>query len=147
MGIFPDDYSANNSGTSTVTTTKATSAPKLLKEYAIDFDTGEFLLDENNKFAIVEGIEAIKVRCWLALQIQRNRYLIYMDIGNNLKSLIGKDLAYANNNIQSILNEALIDGTYVTSIADISLIQDNATVAVEFTVNSIYGSYEESTAY
>ena len=143
MSIFPSDYSQNVSKLSTTTTT----TPKVLKEYAIDFDTGEPLMDENNKFVIVEGIEAIKVRCWLALQIQRNRYLIYMDVGNNIKSLIGKDLTYANKNIQSILNEALVDGTYVTSIEDISLTQDDATVIVEFTINSIYGSYEESTAY
>jgi len=143
MSIFPSDYSQNSSRISITSTT----TPKLLKEYAIDFDTGDILLDENNKFVIVEGIEAIKVRCWLALNIQRNRYLIYMDVGNNIKSLIGKNLAYANKNIQSILDEALVDGIYVTSIEDISLIQDDATVTVEFTINSIYGSYEESTAY
>jgi len=142
VGIFPDDYSVNNnSDTSAVTTANTTSTPMLLKEYAIDFETGEPLLDQNNKFIIVEGIEAVQVRCWLALRIQRSRYLMYMDVGNNLKSLVGKDLAYINKNIQSILNEALVDNEYVTAAENIQVTQDGSKVTVEFIINSIYGSY------
>lgn len=146
MSIFPDDYNQNSdSGTSSVTTS-TTTTPKLLKEYAIDFDTGEISLTADGKFTIVEGIEAVKVRCWLALQIQRNRYIIYPSgIGNNLKSLIGKNLAYINKNIQSILEDALVDAVYVTAIEDISLAQDGSTVTIDFTINSIYGSYDSQT--
>lgn len=141
MSIFPDDYS-NNPNNETITVTE----PRLLKEYAIDFETGEPLLDRNNKFIIVEGIEAVQVRCWLALKIQRGRYLMYMNIGNNLKSLIGKDLAYINKNIQSILDEALVDNVYVISVENIEVTQDGDNFTAEFTINSIYGSYssEES---
>lgn len=136
MSIFPDDYGKNVAST----TTKTTTTPELLKEYAIDFDKGDFLLDGNKQFIIVEGLEAVQVRCWLKLKIQRNRYLMYMDEGNNLKSLIGKDLAYINKNIQSILNEALID-EYVTSVENINVNTDGSTYTVSFTINSIYGSY------
>ena len=141
MSIFPDDYS-NNPNNKTTTATE----PKLLKEYAVDFETGEPLLDENNKFIIVEGLEAVQVRCWLALKIQRDRYLMYMNVGNNLKSLIGKDLAYINKNIQSILDEALVDNVYVISVENIEVTQDGDNFTAEFTINSIYGSYssEES---
>lgn len=142
MSIFPADYGKN---ISVITTTESTT-PKLLKEYAIDFETGEFLLDENKKFIIVEGLEAVQVRCWLALKIQRNRYLIYMNVGNNLKSLVGKDLAYVNKNIQSILDEALVD-EYVKSIEDIEVTQDGDTFTVEFTINTIYGSYTKQESW
>ena len=146
MSIFPSDYTQGNNGTTSVTTT-TTSTPILLKEYAIDFDTGKIMLDENNKFIIVEGMEAVKVRCWLALKIQRGRYLMYMSVGNKIKSLIGNGLAYANKNIQTILDDALVDGEYVTSIEDISLTQDGDKVTIDFTINSIYGSYSDTTSY
>jgi len=121
--------------------------PKLLKEYAIDFETGEPLLDANNKFIIIDGIEAVKVRCWLALKIQRNRFAMYMDVGNNLKSLLGKDMAYVNKNIQAILEEALIDKEYVTAIKDTAVTKNENTMIVEFTVVNIYGSYDEQITY
>lgn len=142
MSIFPADYGKS---ISVITTTESTT-PKLLKEYAIDFETGEFLLDGNKKFIIVEGLEAVQVRCWLALKIQRNRYLIYMNVGNNFKSLVGKDLAYVNKNIQSILDEALVD-EYVKSIEDIEVAQDGDTFTVEFTINTIYGSYTKQESW
>lgn len=142
MSIFPDGYGRNINKT----TITESATPKLLKEYAIDFEKSEFLLDENNKFIIVEGIEAVKIRNWLALKIQRNRYLMYMNIGNNLKSLIGKDLSYVNKNIQSILDEALID-EYTTSIENIEVAQDNDKFTVEFTINTIYGSYSKQESW
>ncbi|KIL06908.1 hypothetical protein SR42_15160 [Clostridium botulinum] len=137
MSIFPGDYSIRRSRN---LNTEDNTIP-LLKEYAIDFEKEEILIDDKGKFTIVEGLEAVKVRCFLALKIQRNRYLIYLDVGNNLKSLIGKDLDYINRNIKSMLEEALID-EYVKSIEDIKTSQEGNKVTVEFTINSIYGSYE-----
>ncbi|NRT34556.1 Fe-S cluster assembly iron-binding protein IscA [Clostridium beijerinckii] len=145
MSIFPRDYNqASNKSKNVIT--KSESLP-LLKEYAIDFDSGEILTDEKGKFYIVDGIEAVKVRCWLALKIQKGRYLIYPNEGNNLKSLIGKDITYVNKNIQSILNEALVDGMYVTSVNNISIEQNGDTFTTEFTINSIYGSYNKEESW
>lgn len=140
MGIFPEDY-LNNNGR--VTAQESTEIP-LLKEYAIDFKTGEPLLSNDGKFTIVEGLDAVKVRCYLALNIHKGRYFIYKDVGNNLKSLIGKDLAYINKNIQSLLEDALIDGIYVTGINDVTTSQEGEKVTVEFSINSIYGTYSET---
>lgn len=146
MGILPSDYNRRN--TTTTSITKTTSTPPLLKEYAVDFDKSEIIIDSSGKFSIVTGLEAVKVRCWLALKIQINRYVIYpTGIGNNLKSLVGKSIEYVNKNIQSILNEALVDGMYVTSIQNITVTQSNDSGTIEFTVNSIYGSYKDSTSY
>ncbi|MBY6789200.1 DUF2634 domain-containing protein [Clostridium botulinum] len=137
MNIFPGDYNIRKNRN---LNTEDNTIP-LLKEYAIDFEKEEILVNEKGMFEIVEGLEAVKVRCFLALKIQRNRYLIYLDVGNNLKSLIGKDLDYINRNIKSMLEEALID-EYVKSIEDIKTSQEGNKVTVEFTINSIYGSYE-----
>ncbi|NFI95252.1 DUF2634 domain-containing protein [Clostridium botulinum] len=137
MNIFPGDYNIRkNRNLNTEDNTI-----QLLKEYAIDFEKEEILVNEKGMFEIVEGLEAVKVRCFLELKIQRNRYLIYLNVGNNLKSLIGKDLDYINRNIKSMLEETLID-EYVKSIEDIKTFQEGNKVTVEFTINSIYGSYE-----
>lgn len=140
MGIFPEDYYNNHAN---ITTQENTEIP-LLKEYAIDFQTGEPLISKDGKFTIVEGLDAVKVRCYLALNIHKGRYFIYKDVGNNLKSLIGKDLAYINKNIQSLLEDALIDGIYITGINDVTTSQEGEKVTVEFSINSIYGTYSET---
>lgn len=137
MNIFPGDYNIRKNRN---LNTEDNTIP-LLKEYAIDFEKEEILVNEKGMFEIVEGLEAVKVRCFLALKIQRNRYLIYLDVGNNLKSLIGKDLDYINRNIKSMLEEALID-EYVKFIEDIKTSQEGNKVTVEFTINSIYGQYD-----
>ncbi|MBN1059333.1 DUF2634 domain-containing protein [Clostridium botulinum] len=137
MNIFPGDYNIRKNRN---LNTEDNTIP-LLKEYAIDFKKEEILVNEKGMFEIVEGLEAVKVRCFLALKIQRNRYLIYLNVGNNLKSLIGKDLDYINRNIKSMLEEALLD-EYVKSIEDVKTSQEGNKVTVEFTINSIYGLYE-----
>ncbi|NFE85919.1 DUF2634 domain-containing protein [Clostridium botulinum] len=137
MSIFPQDYNIRK----TKIRSNENNTPELLKEYAIDFKKEEILVNEKGMFEIVEGLEAVKVRCFLALKIRRNRYLIYLNVGNNLKSLIGKDLDYINRNIKSMLEEALID-EYVKSIEDIKTSQEGNKVTVEFTINSIYGPYD-----
>ncbi|NFN81208.1 DUF2634 domain-containing protein [Clostridium botulinum] len=137
MSVFPEDYNVRKNRN----LNHEDNTIPLLKEYAIDFEKEEILIDDKGKFTIVEGLEAVKVRCFLALKIQRNRYLIYLDVGNNLKSLIGKDLTDINRNIRAMLEEALLD-EYVKSIEDIKTSQEGNKVTVEFIINSIYGPYE-----
>lgn len=137
MGIFPEDYYNNHTN---ITTQEKTETP-ILKEYAIDFKTGEPLISKDGKFTIVEGLEALKVRCYLALRVHKGRYFIYKNVGNNLKSLFGKDLAYINKNIQGLLEDALVDGTYITGITDIITSQEGDKVTIEFAIQNIYGTY------
>jgi hypothetical protein len=140
--VFPIDY---GSGSGSISSSTSTSTVKLLRTHAIDFDAGEFLVDANGKFSIVEGLEAVKVRCWLALNMQRNRWFLFKNTGNNLKRLIGMSYNYVSLNIQNVLEEALVDGTYVTGISDIVITQTDDNFNVEFTVVSIYGTYEDET--
>ena len=46
------------------------------KDFAIDFTTGDPII-ENDDFVIVEGDSAIKVWCYYALKISKDRFIIY----------------------------------------------------------------------
>ena len=83
-----------------------TSVP-LLKEYAWDFEKDEIILDKNNKFIIVEGVEALKVRNYLSLRIYKGRFFIYKNkVGTRLKDLIGKSRSYISLRVQEMIYEA-----------------------------------------
>ena len=56
------------------------------REYGMNFETGQLTGE------IVEGLEALKVWAYLALQTAERRYYIYSwEYGHDLESLIGKD--------------------------------------------------------
>ena len=62
----------------------------LFKEISIDFDTGEFVIQDGD-LVILEGTEALKVWIWKTLKTERNRYLIYSNsYGNDLADNIGQ---------------------------------------------------------
>lgn len=62
MGLFPEDF-YNNTQNKIVSTSEI----PLLKDYAIDLNTGEVLFDENGNAIIVEGIDAVIVQSWRKL--------------------------------------------------------------------------------
>ena len=139
--IFPSDYGSNTS--INIVNTK-TERPRMLVSYNVDTDTGEIVVDENGKFEVVEGLEAVKVRCWIILNTYRGRWgMISKTLGSKLKDLQGHDKAYVVRNIDDILTEALVDGIYITSITVNSIAQEEDKAKINFTVNSIYGNYEE----
>ena len=135
MNIFPEDYKQNIGINSFEKNTYK--EPELLKEPAIDFDTGEISNTE-----IVYGLDAIAVRVYLTFLIKRSRWFIYFDHGSNIDTFKGQDVDYARLNVMNILKEALIDNVYITDIKDVNLYFANDDITVEFTVVSIYGEYE-----
>lgn len=113
----------------------------LLKEYAWDFDNDNFLI-ENGKFVIVEGLEALKVRNYLALKVYKGRFFIYKNkVGTRLKDLIGKDRNYVSSHVKEMIEEALLDNVYVTGIENLKISYNNGKITVEFTVLNIYQDY------
>ena len=64
----------------------------LLKEYAWDFEKDEIILDKHDKFIIVEGVEALKVRNYLSLRIYKGRFFIYKNTGSDVQFLKNKQL-------------------------------------------------------
>lgn len=136
MNVFPQ--------TNKIINTSSNNEPTLLKEYAWDFGNNDFLLD-NGKFVIVEGIEALKVRNFLTLQIYKGRFSIYKNqIGTKLKDLIGKSQNYVSLNIENMLKEALVDNIYVSDIEDIEINQEDSKLIVSFKIINIYSNYSET---
>ena len=125
------------------TNIKDTGVP-LLKEYAWDFDKDEIILDKNNKFIIVEGVEALKVRNYLSLRIYKGRFFIYKNkVGTRLKDLIGKSRSYISLRVQEMIYEAIVDDVYVTDIDNFEINYVNDKVFVTFDVINIYKNYNE----
>ena len=135
MNIFPEDYKQNIGINSFEKNTRK--EPELLKEYAIDFETGEISNTE-----IVTGLEAIAVRVYLTFLIKRGRWFIYLGHGSHIDTFRGQDVDYARLNVMQILKEALVDNIYITDVKDVNLYFENDDITVEFTVASIYGEYE-----
>ena len=136
MNIFPEDYKQQNIGINSFEK-NTYKEPELLKEYAIDFETGEI-----SNTQIVYGLDAIAVRVYLTFLIKRGRWFIYFDHGSNIDTFKGQDVDYARLNVMQILKEALVDNIYITDVKDVNLYFEDDDITVEFTVISIYGEYE-----
>lgn len=117
----------------------------LLKEYAWNFESDTFLL-EDGRFIVVDGIEALKVRAYKKLKTSKNRYLLIYskDYGNTLEDdMIGKSASEENKTkIKKIINECLIDGTYINSIDFINMQLDEDMMTISIRLNTIYGSID-----
>ena len=106
------------------------------KEYEIDFATGRIT------GRIVEGLEAIKVWVWLAIQTVRYRYIIYSwDYGNELEDLIGS--GYSEEHIQSeaerIITETMIVNENIQSISEVEVTLSENKISASFKINTLYG--------
>ena len=87
------------------------------KDIAIDFTTGNPII-ENNDFVIVEKDEAIKVWCYYALKINKDRFIIYSpNYGSTLEELIGNN--YVDNDkyeLEKKVSDCLLVSPYIKSI-------------------------------
>ena len=132
MGLFPTYIESN-------ATTEQTQENKIPKEYEIDFKTGQLT------GRIVEGVEAIKVWIWLALQTPRYRYYIYSwDYGNEFEELIGRGYSeeYINAEAQRMTEDCLLVNEHIESITDFSVGMGNNQLTISFTANTIYGTIQ-----
>ena len=87
------------------------------KDIAIDFTTGNPII-ENNDFVIVEKDEAIKVWCYYALKINKDRFIIYSpQYGSTLEEMIGNN--YVDNDkyeLEKKVNDCLLVSPYIKSV-------------------------------
>jgi len=106
------------------------------KEYDIDFSTGQLT------GKIVEGLAAIKIWIWLALQIPRYRYYIYSwDYGNEYEDLIGQGYTeeYIETEALRITEDCLLINEHIQSVTDFTTTVVNEKLTISFTANTIYG--------
>ena len=105
-GIFP-----------TYMGTEKTNTLPIPKDYAIDFSTGEPII-VNDDFVVVEKDSAIKVWCYYALKINKDKFIIYSpQYGSTLEDLIGNN--YVDNykyEIEKRVSDCLLVSPYIKSV-------------------------------
>lgn len=109
------------------------------KEYGIDFATGQLT------GRVVDGLEAIKVWIWLALQTPRYRYHIYTwDYGNEFESLIGQGYTkeYTEAETQRMTEECLLVNENIQGITNFRVEMEKDTLTISFTASTMYGDIE-----
>lgn len=127
------------------TTTASSSFTDTPKEYAMDFSTGEFIL-ENGCFVIVEGAEALKIWIYKALFTNRFQYLGYTwNYGSELMRLIGTGNS-ANKNVleseaQRYVKEAL-NHPAIKGIRNFSATITDDIMTLDFVVFTDYGEVQ-----
>lgn len=112
------------------------------KEYGINFETGQL------SGKIVEGLEAVKVWAWLALQTARQRYYIYStDYGQEYEDLIGKSYSkeYTDTELKRMTEECLLINPYITGIEDFEAAKNEDCVELSFKMITLLGDEEVKT--
>ena len=112
------------------------------KEYGINFETGQL------SGRVVEGLEAVKVWAWLALQTARQRYYIYStDYGQEYEDLIGKSYSkeYTDMELKRMTEECLLINPYITGIEDFEVTKAEDCVELSFKMVTLLGDEEVKT--
>ena len=139
MSLFPDDFYNNK-----INNVKENEIP-LLKDYAIDLDTGEIILNELGQSTIVSGIDAVIAQAYRKIHTDKGRYIIYSsNYGSEFKKLIGKGKSYGDTYAYQMLVDCLVDNKYVIGISDFYTTLEESKYNINFTMNSIYGDYSDS---
>lgn len=115
----------------------------LFKEIAIDFNTGEPIL-QNREVIILEKTEALKVWVWKTLKTERSRYLIYSEnYGNDLIENIGQIYDKTTKDALMIneIKTCLLVNPYITNVYNFS-IEGGRSPIISFNVDTIYGTVE-----
>lgn len=109
------------------------------KEYQIDFATGQLT------GTLVEGLEAIRIWAFLAINTARYRYDIYSwDYGCEIEDMIGQSLTqeYLDTEIPRVIEECLMVNPHIKSISNISIALIDDKLSGSFTINTDYGEAE-----
>lgn len=112
------------------------------KEYGIDFETGQLT------GKVVDGLEAVKVWAWLALQTARERYYIYTtDYGQEYEDMIGKGYTkdYLKAELMRMTEECLTMNPYITGIENFEMSKDGDHVTLSFLMVTNLGDAEVET--
>ena len=136
VGIFP-----------TYQGQEKTNALPIPRDIAIDFATGEPII-ENNDFVVVEKDEAIKVWCYYALKINRDRFIIYSpQYGSTLEDLIGNNYIDAYKyELEKRVSDCLLVSPYIKSVDKVETNFDSETgeLTGEIYITTIYSEGVEA---
>lgn len=113
-----------------------------LREVAVDFSTGQPLLDESGDFRYVSGLEAVRVWVWRALQSDHVRFAFpaYSDsYGNQLHTLLGKAIPEAESRLAGLVRETLLVCPYIKGVEGFAFSREEGRLTAAFTVRTVYG--------
>lgn len=118
----------------------------LFKEMAIDFETGEPII-ENNEIVTLEGSEALKVWIWKVLKTERYKYKAYTDnYGNELKEQLGTiyDKTIKDAILENEIRECLGVNPYIVRLHSFSIETPEGMQHpyIYFSVDTVYGTIE-----
>lgn len=105
------------------------------REFELDFSTGQ--LTGN----IVEGIEAIRVWIYIALQVVRYRYFVLSwDYGNEIETLYGKgySLEHLESEISKMIEDCLLVNKYIEKVDIESVKYRQGKLTAKIVVTTIY---------
>ena len=105
------------------------------REFGIDFATGQLT------GIIVEGVEAIKVWIYFALQIARYRYFICSwEYGNEIEDLYGKGYSaeHLESEISRMIEECLLENEYIEKVVVENAEYRLGKLKANITVTTIY---------
>lgn len=114
------------------------------REYAWDFDSGDFKL-MNGRPYIVEGLEALKIRIIKTLKTERYNHLGYSwNYGSELNQLIGKKI---NSNrlemeVRELIEDALLMDPEILSVNIVKVRQEGRILHIQATINTKYGEVD-----
>ncbi|WP_278572159.1 DUF2634 domain-containing protein [Fusobacterium ulcerans] len=118
----------------------------LFKEMAIDFETGEPII-KNDEIVILEGTEALKVWIWKVLETERYKYKAYTEnYGNELKEQLGTiyDKTIKDAILENEIRECLGVNPYITSLHSFKIETPEGMQHpyIYFSVDTVYGTIE-----
>ena len=91
-----------------------------------------------------DEIEAVKQAVYKILNTERYTYPIYSwNYGIELKDLFGQPIPWVYPELERRITEALVWDDRINSVTDFEFENFRNDVHVKFTVNTIYGSYED----
>lgn len=115
----------------------------LLREYAYDFKTNDFIIDSNtNDIKVVTGLKALEVWIYKAILTDRFEYPIYSwDYGTELTDLIGQKFSKGLTESEAFrfIKEALMINPYINDVNNLGIVFDGDTVTIKISVTSVYG--------
>lgn len=115
----------------------------LLREYAYDFKTNDFIIDPStNDIKVVTGLKALEVWVYKAILTDRFEYPIYSwDYGTELTDLIGQKFSKGLTESEAFrfIKEALMINPYINDVNNLGIVFDGDTVTIKISVKSVYG--------
>ena len=118
-----------------------TTLPRMV-EVAVDFNTGQPLMEANGGFRVVSGLEAVRVWVWRALQPDNVRFAHSAhtgSYGNQLHLLTGRSLPEAESRLAGLVRETLLVCPYIKGVERFIFTREGSRLTAAFTVRTVYG--------